>query len=332
METLNILLVGLGPIGMAVARAIENKRQFRITGAVDIRPDYAGKSLGDLTGCANYDSIPVFSDIEEALLRSRPRAAVHTTRSFLTDIEDQLTTLLAAGVRIVSTSEELFFPFDRDSDFSARINQTAIDHQTAVVGTGVNPGFAMDVLPLTLTGICTQVNGLKIIRTVDASDRRESFQKKIGAGISPAEFNRRAATGAFGHIGLRESGLMIMSRLNWPVSDIQEELNPVIARRDIATDYAHVSSGSSAGIAQTMRFFSEDSLRVEMYLTMAVGAPDPKDTVTIYGSPPITSTIQGGIFGDTATVGAVINTIPRLVNAKPGLRTMTDLPIPTAVI
>jgi 4-hydroxy-tetrahydrodipicolinate reductase len=68
------------------------------------------------------------------------------------------------------------------------------------------------------------------------------------------------------------------------------------------------------------------TLNLQAYL----GCSDPRESITIEGRPPIELTIKGGIHGDIATSAVVVNCIPRVMNARPGLTTMKDLPVPSA--
>ncbi len=188
----------------------------------------------------------------------------------------------------------------------------------------------MDILPLCLTGVCTEVNKIAITRVVDAGHRRLPLQKKIGAGISRREFEQRLATGGFGHIGLRESALAVMATLGWPVDDIEESIEPVIAETEVRTDFLTVERQQVAGLRQVLRVHSTGQERLVLDLQMYVGADEPHDSVEVTGDPPLSMRIEGGIFGDTATIGALINTVPKIVNAQPGLRTMMELPVPYA--
>jgi 4-hydroxy-tetrahydrodipicolinate reductase len=274
----------------------------------------------------------VRGDAEAALAEWKPQVVLHTTLSFLDRIEDQLAMIIRSGAHIVSSTEELFYPYQRSAEFCQRIDALAKQHNVGIVGTGVNPGFSMDVLPLCLTGVCTEVKKITATRVVDASKRRLPLQKKIGAGITRKEFRERAATGTFGHIGLRESALAVMSAMGWPVDEITESLKPMIADKRVRTPYLIVEVGQVTGIHQIMRVKSEGQERLVLELQMYVGGKKPHDSVEIVGTPPLSMRIEGGIFGDTATIAALVNAIPKIMQAPPGLRTMLDLPVPYAFL
>jgi len=247
-------------------------------------------------------------------------------------VDEQLSMCLRAGAAVVSSTEELFYPYERDSGFCERIDRLAREHNVAVVGTGVNPGFAMDVLPLCLSSMCVSVKKIRITRVVDAGKRRLPLQKKVGAGISRAEFRERLAEGTFGHIGMRESALAVMSTLGWPLDEMTEIIKPVMATKNVKTKFLTVKAGSVAGLHQKTRCTSAGREVLTLELRMHVGVKESYDSVEIDGDPPLSLRIDGGIFGDTATIAALVNAVPKILKAQPGLRTMMELPLPYAFL
>jgi len=328
MNPIRVVQFGLGPIGQACVKVLLQKPGLELVGGIDVDPQKVGKDIGEVCGLDQGLGMAVRGDTEAALAEWRPQVVVHTTLSFLDSIEDQLATIIRAGAHVVSSSEELFYPFQRNPGFSQRIDTLAKQHGVAVIGTGVNPGFSMDILPLCLTGVCTEVNRIVVTRVVDTAPRRLPLQKKTGAGLSRQEFEERLAAGRFGHIGMRESALAVMDTLGWPADEIEESIQPVIAETEMRTAFLTVEPQQVAGLRQIMRVKSEGQERLMLDLQISVGATEPHDSVEIIGEPPFSVRIEGGIFGGTATIGALVNTIPRIINAPPGLRTMMELSVP----
>lgn len=330
MNPIRVVQFGLGPIGQACVKVLLQKPGLELVGGIDIDPQKVGEDIGEICGLDRRLGLVVRGDTEAALAEWRPQVVVHTTLSFLDCIEDQLATIIRAGAHVVSSSEELFYPFQRNPEFSQRVDTLAKQHGVAVIGTGVNPGFSMDILPLCLTGVCTEVNKIIVTRVVDTSPRRLPLQQKTGAGLSRQEFEERLAAGNFGHIGMRESALAVMDTLGWPADEIEESIQPVIAETEMRTAFLTVEPQQVAGVRQIMRVKSEGQERLMLDLQISVGATEPHDSVEIIGEPPFSVRIEGGIFGGTATIGALVNTIPRIIKALPGLRTMMELPVPYA--
>ncbi len=330
MNPIRVVQFGLGPIGQASVKVLLQKPGLELVGGIDVDPQKVGKDIGEVCGLNKSLGMAVRGDGAAALADWRPQVVVHTTFSFLDRIEDQLAAIIRARAHVVSSSEELFYPFQRDPEFCQRIDTLAKQHGVAVISTGVNPGFSMDLLPLCLTGVCTEVNKIIVTRVVDTGQRRLPLQKKTGAGLSRQEFEVRLAAGRFGHIGLRESALAVMGTLGWPVDEIEESIQPVIAETEMTTAFLTVEPQQVAGLRQIMRVKSEGQERLVLDLQISVGAKEPHDRVEIIGDPPFSMRIEGGIFGRTATIAALVNTIPRIITAPPGLRTMMELPVPHA--
>ena len=326
---IRVVQYGLGPIGQSCVRTLlekESTGRIKVVGAIDIDPAKAGRTLGELTGEAS--DIAVSDDAERTLRDSTPDVVIHTTSSFLPRVRDQFLRCMRAGANVVSSTEELPYPFDRHPEMAEELDHVAQTNGVTLVGTGVNPGYAMDALALMATGVCTSVKRVQVVRRVDAGLRRLPLQKKVGAGLSRKAFEARKAQGGFGHIGLVESLRLVMAGLGWVVEDINESLEPVIAERSVETPFLTVQEGEVAGIHHAAQASMGGLEVVTLDLFMYVGADNAVDEVIVDGDPPIHLAIQGGIFGDTATVGALVNAIPLVISAEPGLKTPADLPIP----
>ncbi len=325
---IRVIHYGLGPIGVGVAKLVAKRTDMRIVGAIDIDPNKIGRDLGALLGDGQTLGVKVSGDANSVLKKSTADIVVLTTVSSLKKMKGQVTQIVQAGLPIVSTCEELSYPLAHNAALAAELDALAKQHGVAVYGTGVNPGFAMDALPLMLTAPCAEVKKIRVVRMQDASVRRLPFQQKIGAGVTRAEFQKRVDAGSVRHVGLRESVLMIADSFGWALSDYRESIEPVIAKRDVTTPFLTVKAGLVAGLSQAGRGFVNGEECITLELVAYVGAPESYDTVTIEGTPNITSTIVGGLHGDIATAAVAVNSIPRVIAAPAGLLTPNNLPIP----
>ncbi len=326
---IRIVQYGLGPIGQETAKLILEKAQvgnLELVGAIDNDPEKVNRTVGSLIGASS--DIVISPDAQNVLKEAKPDIVLHTTSSFLPQVEEQLNNCIQAGASVISSTEELPYPFDRHTEIAERLDSLARKNGVTILGTGVNPGYAMDILALMATGVCTRVHSVNIRRRVDAGTRRLSLQQKVGAGLTVDEFQDRNEQGGFGHIGLIESMRLVMRGLGWPINKFTEKLEPVIAESEITTPYLTVSSGKVAGIKHTAEAFMNGRVAVSLDLRMYVGAHKPEDRVIVNGAPPINLVVEGGIFGDTATVAALVNAIPHVLESSPGLQTVADLPIP----
>jgi hypothetical protein len=326
-KKIRIVQYGVGPIGASIARLMRQKSALEIVGAIDKDPAKAGRDLGEVVGAPDAPwGLPILPDARSALEKSAD-LVVHSTSSYLASVMDQLLECIAAGCCIVSTCEELAYPFHKHVELSKKLDAAAIEEGVALVGTGVNPGFVMDKLALTLSAVAQRIDWVSAVRIVDASKRRLPLQKKIGAGMTPDEFNKQVAAGVIKHHGLPESIAMVADGLGFALDDISETIEPVLAEESIKTEFLEVTPGQVAGVHQIARGTAAGKEKIFMELRMYVGARHPADTVVLKGEPHLTLTIPGGTHGDVATAAVVVNAIPAILAANAGLRTSRDLPL-----
>lgn len=322
-----VALVGLGPIGIEVGKALAGRLNVEIIGAADPAPDKAGKPLGEVLGSGSPGP-RVDPSAAELYRRSAPArgtsdVVILCTGSRLDSVTPQIEEAIDAGMHIVSTCEELSFPELKNSALGRRIDAKAKARGVAVLGTGVNPGLVMDRLALAAAGACVRVERVRVTRIVDAAKRRGPLRAKVGAGLSREEFASGVAAKKLGHVGLSESAAIIALGLGLPIHEITESIEPVIAQKE--TD--GIPAGRVLGLHQIALVQAGDEPRVVLDLTMAVGVSDPSDTIEITGDPPVSLRVSGGFHGDRATVGCVINAIPFVVDAPAGLHTVVTLPL-----
>lgn len=320
LQPITVVQYGIGPIGAEIARLLLTKPWVKITGAVDIDPAKIGRDLGEVIGLDRKVGVLVTAEVQ-----AKPDVVCHSTGSRLRDVAGQLESLLERGSHVVSTCEELSFPLDLD--VRERLQHVARAANVALLGTGVNPGFVMDKLPLTITSVCQEVTSVDIIRIQNASTRREPLQRKVGAGMSVEEFRAAVDAGRIKHMGLKESLMLVGNGLGVEFESVSEEkIEPIVADREVVTQYLRVAPGQVAGVHQTI--YGKGRINVSLELRMYVGAEDvAADRVIVRGVPDVELEVKGGIHGDRATAAMVVNAIPRMMQARCGVLTMDDIGI-----
>jgi hypothetical protein len=328
MGSIRVVLCGLGPIGVSVGRLVLARGNLTLVGAIDVAPELAGVDLGRCLDAREDLGLPITADAERLLAETRPDVVLHCTQSALATVAPQLRTIIASGASVVSTCEELSYPW-RGDGLASLLDDLARETGVAVVGTGVNPGYAMDTLPLTLSAASQRVDHVSVERVQDAGLRRLPLMRKVGVGISVAEFENRRAT--IGHIGLPESLAMVADGLGWELDATERTLEPVIAEEPAQFGTIAVEPGQVLGIHETVRGFVGGEERVALDLRMYAGAPDPHDAVEIKGVPDLRLRVDG-LHGDVATAAVAVNAVASVVRARPGLLTMRDLPLVSAFV
>ena len=328
-KKIRVILFGLGPIGAACARVLAMRPDvYEIVGAVDLDPSKVGRDAGEVIGLPDKLGVKV-SDKAGRVLSKDADLVMHATGSYIARVKPQLIQIIQAGKNIVSTCEELSNPWVSSARDADELNKLAKQNRVTVVGTGINPGFAMDTLPVALTAVCQEVKRVRVKRVVDASKRRRQLQQKIGAGMTTEAFKEAAAKKEIRHVGLAESVGLVARGLGWQLDEIMETIEPVVATKRVVTDHVTVEPNFVTGVRQFGRGLYAGEDKVILELEMAVDAPEAYDEAWIEGTPNVHSLVKG-IHGDVSTAAVVGNAARRVVEAKPGLLTMVDLPLVSA--
>jgi hypothetical protein len=326
---IRVLHVGLGPIGAGVVKQVANRKGFKIVGAVDIDPAKTGRDLGEVCGVGRALKVKVADDIKKAIKATKPDVAVLCTNSSMKKVVPQIEAIVKLKVPIVSTTEELSYPTKANMKYARIIHQLAKKYKVAILGTGVNPGFAMDALPITLTAVCERVDAIRVDRIQDARIRRLPFQQKIGAGLTREQFQAKVDDASVRHVGLAESVSMIADAMGWKLDRITDEIQPKIAAGAVSSEFLTVEPGLVCGIIQDGIGYRNGQPIITLHMEAYLGAPESFDSIEVTGSPTLKSKIAGGIHGDVATASITVNSIPKILDVAPGLHTMRDMPLPS---
>jgi 4-hydroxy-tetrahydrodipicolinate reductase len=326
-EKIRTIHYGVGAIGAEVVRMVLNRPEIEIVGAVDSHASKVGKDLGEVAGVGRNLGITVSYDAEPLLKDTYADIVVHSTGSSLTEVYPQLLSIVASEKNAISSCEELAFPWVRYPDISRKLDRRARETGVRVLGSGVNPGFVMDLLPMIVATACQQVKAIRVTRVVDVATRRIQLQRKAGVGLSIEGFRRGANDGSVGHVGLRESVFMVGDTMGWRLDDVTETLEPVISRERRRTEYFSLEKGYVAGLRQSARGLMGGREIIRLDLEMSLGAANPRDSLEVDGRPPVKVDIPTGIQGDLATAAIMGNCVPAVARSRMvGLISMRDMP------
>lgn len=334
MEEVKVVLYGVGAVGKLIARFLLEKQGVKIVGAIDVAEDKVGKDLGLLLGLNKKLGVVISRNTASLFSKVKADIAIHTTTSYFKDTYSQIASLLKHRVNVISTCEELSYPYFSKPELAEKLDALAKEHGVTVLGTGINPGFLMDTLVITLTAVCQKIEKIEAVRVMNAATRRLPFQKKIGAGLTIEEFKQKIANKQItGHVGLEQSIAMIADALCWKLDEIKAEaVEPVISKETVESSAIKVEAGKVAGLRQRARGFMEGREVILLDFQAYIGAKEEYDAITIQGVPTIKQKIQPCIHGDIGTVAIVVNSIPKVLNAPAGLLTMKDLLVPSAAL
>jgi 2,4-diaminopentanoate dehydrogenase len=323
---LRVMVIGLGPIGIGAARAVLADKGLQLTGLVDVDPNKIGKTLSEI-GAGVSGGPKIVGSISEAAAAGAGVAIV-TTSSRIDRVIPTLRELMGHQIHVVSSCEEMSWPAYLHPDLARKVDDEAKRAGVALLGTGVNPGFVMDFLPVVLSSMVTRVSGVTVRRYVDAGTRRQPLQAKVGATMTVEHFNGLARDGKIGHMGIAESVAMLASGLGRDVKhgQVRVTLDPVVADRELPSLLGPIAPGKVCGMRNTASW-AGDGLSIQLDLVMAIGTKDPHDSIELDGPIPLKLRIENGTPGDTATIASLVNFVRVLPASTPGLKTMLDVAV-----
>jgi 4-hydroxy-tetrahydrodipicolinate reductase len=324
-------------MGSGIIRLVLAKPGLELVGACGRRRERAGQDIGHAIGLDRALGIPLSAEPGAMIDRGQPQIAIQATCSRLTDAREEIEALLRRSVSVISIAEEMAFPAAAAPAIAQALHRRALEHSVAVVGTGINPGFVLDLLVIVLTGVCADVRSITAKRVNDLSPYGPSVLRAQGVGLSPDEFRRRVAEGAVaGHIGFVQSAHMIATALGWEISRVEEHREPIVSRVRRETPFVTVKRGQVAGCLHTAVAYRAGEPVITLVHPQQIhpqleGAKTG-DTIEIAGTPSVRLAGSPEIPGGHGTVALAVNMIPRVLSAPPGLHTMADLPPPAAML
>jgi 4-hydroxy-tetrahydrodipicolinate reductase len=320
-----VAIVGLGAIGREVLKAVQARPGLALVAVADPAPDLVGKDAGEIAGVGACGVKVVASADEAFAAPDGVDVALVLTASGVADVVPIVESASLRGIDVISTCEDLSYADLSTPDLARKLDARARAGGITVLGTGINPGFVMDRLPLTLAAACVRVDAVRVERVVDAAKRRGPLRAKVGADLTVEEFQAGVAARRLGHRGLPESCALVGLGLGLTFDEIRNTIAPVVT--SAAEPRAGIVPGRVAGLRQSAVGLRGGREVVRLDLEMSVAAPDPHDRVVIEGDPPLDVLVRGGTHGDRGTVGTTVSAIPAVVVASPGLKTILDLPL-----
>ncbi|MEN2974403.1 MAG: dihydrodipicolinate reductase [Candidatus Caldarchaeales archaeon] len=326
MSKIKFAVYGLGPIGSLIVKHGLERKGLELVAALDIDPSKIDRDVGEVVGLGRKIGILVERDAGRILKETQPDVVLHATGSYLDKVYSQILNAVEVGADVISTCETLSYPYYRYPEITRKLDEEAKRQGSTILGTGINPGFLLDLLPAIMTTPCIRVERVTARRVLEASKRRESFRKKIGVGMNLSGFEEMIRRGEItGHVGYAESVCLLAEALNIKLDKVEERQDPVLAQKDIGLDGIVVEKNRVRGIHGYGIGYRDGKEIIRIEFEALVGAEGEFEEITIEGEPKICWRSSFGVPGDVATVGVVLNYIPIVLEAEPGVVTINRL-------
>lgn len=339
MENVKVALWGFGAMGSGIAKVLLGKKGVDIVGVCDIHPARVGKSIYELLGVerGEHPEVLVNPKIEEVVHDGNCDICVLATDSFTKKAFPKIKYVVEQNVNIVSTAEEMSYPMAQEPELAEEMDKLAKAHGVSILGTGINPGLMMDLLAICLSGCMTDVEKVTCRRVNSLSPFGPAVMEEQGVGLSVDAFNKGVEDGSLaGHVGFSESVGMIAKALGWKVDKFEQQMSPIVTKVDRKSPYGFAKAGDVAGVNMTGQGYVNGEVKIDMIHPQQI-EPEMEGThtgdyIVLSGTPEVNMSIRPEVDGGIGTIAMVVNMIPHVINARPGLKTMLDLPVPRAIM
>lgn len=338
MENIKILIWGFGAMGRGMAEMLLTKTGAEIVGICDINHEIVGKNFLDVLNIkSSHKEVIVSDDIDTVLSKVKADVVLLCTDSYTSKTFPKIKKIVAKGINVISTAEEMAYPYVNEPELAKKMDLLAKEHNVTILGTGINPGFIMDLLVVALTGTMSNVETIEAKRVNSLSPFGKTVMDEQGVGITRDEYEMRLKNNNLaGHVGFKESIYMIADALGLKLDNFKQQMSPIITDIDRKSLYGEAKKGNLAGIDMRGQGFIDNKAVISMIhpqqIEPEMAGINTGDYITIKGTPNIKMAINPEISGGIGTIAMCVNMIPHVINAKPGLKTMIDLPVPRAIM
>jgi 4-hydroxy-tetrahydrodipicolinate reductase len=337
MQKVKVIIWGMGAMGSGMAKMLLKKQGVEIVGAIDIGAKL-GKSMYDLIGIEKKDMPEVIIGTPEEVIKEKcADVCLCVTDSFTAKAFDKFKFVMEKGINVISSAEEMAFPQAQEPELAKQLDEIAKANGVSILGTGINPGLIMDLLVVVMTGCCESVDHILAKRVNSLSPFGPTVMEEQGIGLTLDEFNKKIENNDLsGHVGFHESINMIAEAIGWKVDKVTQSMEPIVTDVDRKAPYGFAKAGDVAGVAMKAEGFINGEVKIDMEHPQQI---EPEqvgvktgDYVIIKGTPNINMINSPEVPGGIGTIAMCVNMIPQIINSKPGLKTMIDLPVPRAIM
>ncbi|MEV7965013.1 dihydrodipicolinate reductase [Sphaerisporangium sp. NPDC088356] len=338
---LRVIQWATGAVGSYALRSVITRPEFELSAVLVYDPDKVGLDAGALvglpeTGILCVDDFDGVIAAEADCVLHMPLPAAYFGGDYAADLET-VCALLASGKNVITTTG-FIYPQVYGPAVVERLQAACRAGGTSVYGTGINPGFMSDLLPLTLTGLSTRLDHIYVRESSDflGHPSRQIVMDLIGFGRAPKDY--AVAVRPFRNVQralFSESVQLVASALDVRLDEVEET-----DEYELATEEFEITAGVvRPGTVSASRWIFSGLIRGRPFMTVEcvykadatkVGRwPAPGFAIHIEGRPQMMITIDEVSHGLAGAAAHAVNSIASVCAAPPGIRTLLDLPLAT---
>lgn len=332
-----VIVWGLGSMGSGMVKLILRKpSKLKLVAGIDIKKPKGNADVGEMIGLGNIN-VPYYTDPSLVIKEKAADIVLLNINSFTKAVFKEIKMIAEAKISCITIAEEMSYPWAQEAELAKQLDEIAKKNDVTILGTGINPGFVLDTLIVSLTGVCLDVERIEASRINDLSPFGKTVMETQGVGTTVEQFNEGLKSGKIvGHVGFPESISMIFEAMGWELGRIEQSREPIISTTYRETPVVKVEPGMVAGCrhigvgydkhgTEKVRLIHPQQIHPE------IEAIETGDYIKIYGDPFVSMSIKPEIPGGKGTISMAVNMIPIVKDAPAGLVTMIDLPVPRAI-
>ncbi|RJL25148.1 dihydrodipicolinate reductase [Bailinhaonella thermotolerans] len=330
-----------GAVGGYSLRSVISRPWLELAGVLVFDPKKAGRDAGELVG-AGPTGVVTTADVHEIMaipadcVLHMPLPAPFAGGSRTDDVET-ICALLRSGKNVITTTG-FVYPQAYGRGLVERLEEACREGGTSLHGTGINPGFMCDLLPLALSGLCVRLDHIYARECSDFSGHPSAriVGDLIGFGRAPEEYVRSVRPFRAFQRGLfAESVHLVAAALGVELDEVEERDEYDLAREDFEVAAGVVRRGTVcasrwlfSGLVRGRPFmtiecvYKSDAARVGRW-------PSPGFSAHIEGVPQLMLSVDEVTQGLAGAAAHAVNAVPAVCAAPPGVRTLLDLPLTT---
>lgn len=329
MAPLKGIVYGVGAMGSIMARLMLDKG-VEVVGAIARSPEKVGRDLGEVAGLGFTTGVMVERDAERVLARERPQVAVVCVGSYLSAMFDHFRVCLEHGANVVTIEEETVYPWSTAPELARRLHQIATRNGVTLAASGAQDVFWMKLVA-TLMGAAHRIDAVEGSCSWNADDYGPEVARHVHVGEDAETFERFLADEGWPDFVSRATLEALVADAGLGVADVRAWVHPVLAQAETwsASLQATVPAGCLLGVVDGVTVSTVEGPEFSFEMTGRVYREGEVDTNEwrIRGEPEL-HLANHAVPTRLITCTSVVNRIPDVINAEPGLLSMDRLPQP----